>query len=186
MQALDSLRAAGRAVRLPPFVQLFLTGVITAMSGYVVLAKGLDWLFTFGAAYRMFMYHLAHPLPYVVLVSAVYAALGSAWLRRGPSPSPWRRRLASGVILVSTILLSAGPGGMIWVYHDMCAGFFPPPDRMIAAFYWGFFTGLETGPVLVLTAVPMNVIAVVVGHGMLMRLASQRDADAGDEVHASR
>lgn len=173
MEAVHVPPPTSRLDRVPPFVQLLATGVIVAMTGHTVLARGFDYVFAFGGAYRMFLYHLARPWPYVLLVSSVYAALGSWWLRRGPSPSRWRRRLASMVIMIGTIVISAGPGGMIWVYHDMCAGFFPPPERMVAAFWWGFFTGLETAPFIVLSAVPLNVIAIVAGHAMLMRLAAR-------------
>jgi hypothetical protein len=158
-----------------PFSILFLTGLAIGLSGYLVFWTWLEWLFTFGALYRMFMYQLEHPVPYVVLVSAAYASLGSAWLRWRAADAGWRRRIGALLVLVLAIVVSSGPGGFLWVYHDMCAGYFLTGHRLVDHLIWGFDRGLRVGPILVLTAVPMNVIAGVLGYGVLVRLAERRD-----------
>lgn len=167
----ESLRRAASS----PFARLFVTSVTVAMSGWLVLAVGLRYPFTFGGLYRMFLYHLENPLPYVALVSAVFAALGSLWLRFARGRSKGYRLLSSFAIQVATIAIASVPGGLLWVLDDMRAGYFPPWPRMVSAFAWGARMGPQVALFLVLSAVPMNLVASIAGHWILLRLAREAD-----------
>ena len=59
----------------------------------------------------------------------------------------------------------------------MCAGYFLTGPQLVDRLLWGFEEGFFVGPMLVLTAVPMNVVAGVIGYRVLCALAKRRDAD---------
>lgn len=151
------------------FAILFSAAFATGMTGWFV--GYLCHYPSLGYAYRMFLYQMSHPLGYVLIVSLVFAGLGAFWLKFFSRHSGWKKGPGIAAIPAIAVIISAGPGGMLWVYHDMCAGFFPPPSRMSEQFLWGFTTGLTTGPLIVLSAFPLNIIAGAIGSGSLFLLS---------------
>ena len=141
------------------FFWLMSFGLATA--GYYLLRLVLPGHRVFGATYRMLLYHDAHPLPYIALCCCCYGLLAAgaagSFLRRGS----WGRVGTVGAICALTVALSAPFGGMLWHWHDMQAGFFPPdwPRILLLA---GSRDGLAVGWLVVLLSVPYNVLGSIV------------------------
>jgi len=63
-------------------------------------------------------------------------------------------------MIVLTILMSSPFGGMLWVFHDMKAGYFPE-NWMSKMINEGFIMGLEAGWAVILLSVPYNIFGSV-------------------------
>lgn len=81
--------------------------------------------YNFIALYRMFLYHHKHPIQYMIIPCFFYgiiAASFSDWFFRKKR----RNQLGITVLIITlTISISSPFGGMLWVFHDMQAGWFP-------------------------------------------------------------
>jgi hypothetical protein len=82
-----------------------------------------DWVF--GALYRMFLYHWAHPLQYIGLVSLFYSVVATVAILLPGNPVGKWPRLAIPLIIVLSIAIASPAGGALWVIHDMQAGMKP-------------------------------------------------------------
>jgi hypothetical protein len=129
---------------------------------------GHPWVF--GAVYRMFPYHWAHPFQYIFIVATVYSLLASTWATFWSDASGWRRWLQITLVLGISIMASSIPGGILWKFHDMQAGFFPEGSRMVSDFLWGAEAGLWVGPVIVLLSIPLNALALISGYVVTHRV----------------
>lgn len=144
----------------------WLTSLGCATADYGLLWLLLPGHHVFGAPYRMFLYHEAHPLPYIALCCAWFGPLAAA------ATTAFGRRTGGGragvvaLLVLATLLLSAPLGGMLWQWHDMQAGYFPP-NWLGHLVLRGSRDGLALGWLIVLLSVPYNVLGVGVCYGLL-------------------
>lgn len=151
---------------LPRTIFYWFTSFGCATAGYGLLWALLPGHHVFGAPYRMLLYHEAHPLAYIGLCCAWFGPLaagatGAFGRRRG-----WGRVGVAALLALATLALSAPLGGMLWQWHDMQAGYFPPG--------WGRHLllngsrdGLAIGWLVVVLSVPYNVLGLGVCYGLL-------------------
>jgi len=130
--------------------------------GYLSLAAVLRPWPVFAGPFRMFMYHEHHPYQYIALVSAVYAILATTWaLTIGWRQTGVLRWLAIAAIIPLTIVIASFPGGMLWSWHDMQAGFVPVYWRRKLAEEG--LMGLQIGWFVICLSFPYNVAGIVAG-----------------------
>lgn len=144
----------------------WLTSFACATLGYGLLWALLPGHHVFGALYRMFLYHEAHPLAYIALCCGVFGPLAAgatdAFGRRGR----WGRVGVVGLLALATVVISAPLGGMLWHWHDMQAGYFPT-DWVRILLLRGLRDGLTLGWLIVLLSVPYNALGLLVCYVLL-------------------
>lgn len=133
----------------------------SAVAGYYLLWAVLPGHYVFGALYRMFLYHQAHPLPYIALCCFFYGLLATGGADRFGRLGAWGRVGATGLLGALTVALSAPFGGMLWHFHDMQAGYFPPdwPRVLLSE---GPLDGWAVGWLIVLLSGPYTLLGLVV------------------------
>ena len=125
----------------------------------------------------MFCYHWEHPFQYISLVAFVYGVVASAFAHALRSQNK-TSRLAVVLIMAVTIIVASPIGGVLWVIHDMQAGYFPEGTRFRSHLIWGAFEGIQSGWLIILLSIPYNLLGLIVGyfatsHGLkLARLTS--------------
>jgi hypothetical protein len=129
--------------------------------GYLAASLLLPWP-PFAGLYRMFMYHKQHPFQYIAVIAVCYALVASIWAWTvGSKQKGLIRWITIATLIPATILLASFPGGVLWSWHDMQAGFVP-------AFWFrklmrGGVWGVETGWLVVGLSFPYNICGTVAG-----------------------
>jgi hypothetical protein len=123
----------------------------------------------FGALFRMFMYHTAHPYQYIGVVSLVYAAIATPMSLRWGHLHGWRLRLLILGVIAATIVVASVPGGMLWKIHDMQAGRFTHGSEFRSDILWGATTGLQIGWFIIAVSIPYNLIGLAIGYFVTRR-----------------
>lgn len=132
--------------------------------GYFPLRMIMPHGWVFGGLYRMLLYHWAYPLHYIGLVSLVYAAVATPVVFRfGNQVYKWPHLMIPFIMLAS-ILIASPAGGVLWVIHDMRAGYFPEGSRFWNDIGWGAATGAITGWLIILLSVPYNICGLIAGY----------------------
>ncbi len=104
-------------------------------------------------------YHDLYPIPYLLAIALVFAVVSALWLML-ITPRFTRFRLLQIILLPWIALMLAGPvWGMLWVYHDMQAGFFPAFPQMIDYLRFGAQQGLYFTLAVVQFSLPLNLLA---------------------------
>lgn len=147
------------------FAVLFSLTFSASLVGYWFLSSVCRQQCVFGALFRMFLYHYEHPAQYLGLVAFIYALLAAAWGIRARTTG-WRMHAGLVVVIVATLLLSSAVGGVLWTFHDMQAGYFPPWDRRIGIFTEGALTGVQIGWLIVLLSFPLNLFCTIFAYGV--------------------
>lgn len=83
----------------------------------------------------------------------------------------WRRRLGLAGALLLSIVVANPFGGMLWVFHDMQAGFFPSPRQQFDYLMWGASGGVLVGPFILLLSIPFNICSFTAGYFILDRVS---------------
>ncbi len=122
----------------------------------------------FGALYRMFLYHWAHPLQYIGLISLCYSVVATVVILPSSNPVGKWPRLVFPLIALLSIALASPAGGVLWVIHDMQAGYFPEGSRFWEAIRWGAVEGMTTGWLVILLSLPYNILGIVVGYQLTL------------------
>lgn len=117
----------------------------------------------FGTLYRMFLYHWEYPYQYIASVSIVYGLLAT------PLSIRFRRNQNMSFLIyslgVALVILVASPiGGMLWVIHDMQAGYFTEGARFRDDLMWGALEGLRSGWLVILLSMPYNIFGLIAGY----------------------
>lgn len=119
----------------------------------------------FGSLFRMYRYHEQHPYQYILLIALIYGCLATAWAYyKGRVQKGWERAASIVSVMLLTVLLSSAPGGMLWVLHDVQAGFFPGMRLFWRALRWGAIAGLQLGWLIFLLSIPYNIICLACGY----------------------
>jgi len=158
-----------------------LTSFGCAAVGYGLLAWALPGHHVFGAPYRMLLYHEAHPLAYIGLCCVLFGPLAAMATEAFRRRAGWGRVGVLAVVALATLTLSAPLGGMLWYWHDMRVGYFPPHwvQRLLLA---GGCDGLAVGWLVVLLSVPYNALGLAVGYGLLVAGVRRFPAGGSEEA----
>ena len=150
-------------MRLKLFTYYLSVSFISASLGYAFFSFILGD-HVFGALYRMFLYHDAHPFQYIAIVCIVFASVASLLTPSFTHLKTWRRFLAIVGLMLGSIIIASIPGGILWSLHDMQAGYFPTGARFWNALAWGATTGLRIGWLIILLSIPYNIVGLVIGY----------------------
>lgn len=148
---------------IKPFAYYLSVSFVSASLGYV----GFSFVLgdhVFGALYRMFLYHDAHPFQYIAVACLVFASVASFLTPYCAHLKTWRRFLAIVGLMLGSIIIASIPGGILWSLHDMQAGYFPTGARFWKALAWGATTGLQIGWLIILLSIPYNSVGLVIGY----------------------
>lgn len=154
---------------LAQFWRLFAVGFSLSGMAYVV-AAGLLWaifgkfIAVFGLP-RMYLYHAMYPVQYLFLASFAFAAVAAVWARwRGEVALRWWDAV---VVLVLSLCVAGCLCGMLYVYHDMKAGYVP--DDWGIRLLEGALAGPLVGGFTLLISVPYNIIETFVLYRVVVR-----------------
>ncbi|WP_046759048.1 hypothetical protein [Kordia jejudonensis] len=111
----------------------------------------------FGTLYRMFLYHFAFPLQYIVIPCFFYGIFATLLTKSFRKATTVKRIWLTIAICLLTIIVSSPFGGMLWNFHDMQAGFFPE-NWVSVMIQKGFSWGMEIGWFIILLSIPYNII----------------------------
>lgn len=116
--------------------------------------------FVFAPTMRV-SYHEQYPYQYLLLGAIVYGCIATVWARYKGSSQRDRTRIISilGVMLL-TLLISSVPCGMLWVFHDMRAGFFPGASQFQRNLLSGAKNGLLFGWLIFASSIPFNLLSL--------------------------
>lgn len=142
----------------------FFEAFFAAAAGYVVLRALMPHGYVFGAPYRMFCYHMTHPFQYIGVVALVYSFIATPVVFRFGKIEGGRRRAAITGIIIASVLVASVPGGVLWVIHDMQAGYFPEGGAFWRRLMWGAQAGPTAGLLVILYSLPYNLIGIVCGY----------------------
>lgn len=146
--------------KLQPLAYLTLAFVLGS-TGYLLLSVVLPWP-VFAGLFRMFMYHDQHPFQYIALISVAYCVIATTWAWTiGWKQTGVLRWLSITAIVPVTIIVASFPGGMLWSWHDMQAGFVPTywPRKIMSQ----GLMGLQLGWLVICLSFPFNVCGLVAG-----------------------
>ncbi|MEO0472662.1 MAG: hypothetical protein AAF206_23805 [Bacteroidota bacterium] len=142
---------------------LWISSYATAVGGYFLLNLILDDWPVFGRWFRMFLYHEQHPLLYIAIPCFFYGLIGSFFLERFLKQKLPGQIVSSILIALLSLMLATPLGSLLWVYHDMQAGYFPA-NWFEQLFSRGFDLGFTFGWLIVLFSFPYNLLGLVVSH----------------------
>lgn len=158
-------------MRLP--LKLYLFFAISAFTlgsvGYILLRTITPDERVFGALFRMFLYHDAHPFQYIALVAVIYAAIATAAAPCTTRLMGRRRSAAILGIIIAALLAASVPGGMLWKIHDMQAGYFTTGERFLNDLAWGATKGLLVGWLIIVSSIPYNILGLILGYAVTHR-----------------
>jgi len=139
----------------------WISSFILAILLYYILWFVMPKHFVFGALYRMFVYHWAHPIQFIAIPCFFYGIIAALLANKFQNKKTSGRIILTLLIIVLTILISSPFGGMLWHYHDMKAGYFPVNwiSIMISR---GFKWGLEVGWLVIGLSIPYNIIGSII------------------------
>lgn len=154
---------------LVQFWRLFAVGFSLSGMAYVV-AAGLVWAISgkfiavFGLP-RMYLYHAMYPVQYLFLASFAFAAVAAVWARwRGEVALRWWDAVG---VLVLSLCVAGCLCGMLYVYHDMKAGYVP--DDWGIRLLEGALAGPLVGGFILLISVPYNIIEAFILYRVVVR-----------------
>jgi len=150
-----------RAYKL--FLYFALSCFLAASAGYFLLRMVMQDGWVFGALYRMFLYHWEHPLQYILVIAVIYGLI-AAFMAIRFSDRPEISRWIIFSVMALTIVVASPIGGIMWVIHDMQAGYFTEGSRFWASIRWGTLEGIKLGWLVILLSIPYNVFGLIVGY----------------------
>jgi hypothetical protein len=149
---------------------MFVASTVAAMVLYfgLQLALGRSPILVAVPFLHVTQYHARFPLPYLLAVSLTFSLTSAAWLVAvAPRTTRFRPVHIAALPLLSALL--AGPlCGMIWVYHDMLAGFFPAPSDALGYMLSGARSGFRLAPIVILYSWRLSIPAYLAGISLLI------------------
>jgi hypothetical protein len=136
---------------------------VIATSCYYLLWAIMPMHYVFGTWPRMFLYHYQYPVLYITIPCFFYGIVATYYSNKFCAQSSKQQILTTISIAALTILISMPFGGMLWVYHDMQAGYFPAncTNRIISN---GISMGLSTGWLIILVSIPYNILGLITSY----------------------
>lgn len=139
----------------------WVTSFSIAISCYYLLWLIMPKHYVFGVWYRMFLYHYQHPVQYIFIPCFFYGFIATFYTTKFYLQTTKKQVLTTSLIIILTVILSSPFGGMLWVYHDMQAGYFPV-NWFKKILTDGVSTGLSIGWLIILLSIPYNVLGFIV------------------------
>lgn len=147
-------------------VFFWLTSFGAATAGYYLLWLVLPGHQVFGALYRMFLYHNAHPVAFIALVCLCYGPLAAGAARAFSRRGQRGRVMVTLLVIVLTTGISSPLGGMLWYWYDMRAGYFPADWGRILLVQ-GSLDGWAVGWLVMLLSIPYSWLGLPVCYYLL-------------------
>jgi hypothetical protein len=113
-------------------------------------------------------YSSQYPLPYLLSIAFIFAVVSAFWLTVLMPRLPKFRLFQIALIPLFVVLLTGPIWGMLWVYHDMQAGFFPDFSQMIDYLLFGARQGLFFAFNGAVFSFPLNILAYALANLLLL------------------
>jgi hypothetical protein len=176
--------------RIPIFAKAFLWLFVSSGAAAFALYFGLRARFGLSPILFPFMrarpYYDEHPIPFLLSLAVIYAVAGSFWLVFIAPKVKSFRWAQIGIIPCLSVVLVGPLWGVIAIYYDMEAGFFPPFSAMIHYLAWGAQQGLIAGPISALLSFPINLVSYTIAYSLLFASIWSSIFQALDEAASTR
>jgi hypothetical protein len=149
------------SIRLKQLAFFWITSFVLAVAVYYLLWLIMPHHYVFGALFRMFCYHMDHPLPFIAIPCFFYGIIASLFSTKISQQGFIMQILTTILIIILTVLISSPFGGMLWHYYDMKAGYFPE-NWFLKMVRLGFEWGLEIGWYIIALSIPYTIIGSIV------------------------
>ena len=157
--------SAKRMNRPLPLFTYFMAGCFFPASlGYFLLRPLMPEGWVFGALYRMFLYHWEKPCQYIFVVALFYAIIATPLASRCRTRNRKPSNMLILLAMIAPVALASPFGGVLWVIHDMQAGYFTEGSRFREDLQWGALEGIRNGWLVIVTSVPYNLLGLVAGY----------------------
>lgn len=155
------------ALRLFAFLagSAFLLATCGYFSLWLLIPENSD----IGAMYDIFIYHWSHPFHQIGLVSLCYALVAAPVILSPADPVRRWPKSSTLFIVVLSLLIASPAGGVLWVFHDMRAGYIPEGQRFWDHIWWGVRYAVSISWLVILISVPYNLFGLVLGHLVTMQ-----------------
>ncbi len=111
------------------------------------------------------------PVLYLASIAGVFALVSTTWITL-VFPKFQRFRLLQIMTLPFVVLFVSGPvWGIIYIYHDMQAGYFPVFSQMVEYLWFGVTQGLFIAPIAAISSFPLNVISYTLAYIVLYMIS---------------
>lgn len=141
----------------------WISSFVIAILGFILLSFIMPRGNVFSAWFRMQDYHNQSPALYVMICCFFYGILASIFTNRFYRAEVAGRMLIIFLIVLGVIGLSCAPGGMIWILHDMQAGYFPDNWKYLVLKH-GTTMGFNLGWIIIILSFPYNVFGIFVSY----------------------
>lgn len=141
-------------------VFFWIASFVLATIGFYLLNLIIPARYIFGSLYRMYQYHLQHPIQYIAIPCFFYGIIATILSNRFSRQGTGGQIMLAIIITALTIIISSPFGGMLWHLHDMQAGYFPH-GWMRKMINDGFALGISFGWQIIVLSVPYNLIGLV-------------------------
>lgn len=152
---------------LPRFFQCFIVSFFVSLTSGACFWHGIKYLTgrsPIGYLYKMTMYPDKYSLQYILVVCIVYSIVNSVWVIYIYPKSTRDRRTQIAAVITISLLVSGICGGMLWVIHDMKAGYIPSFSKSLDYIFWGGGQGLIVGPLIVFLSIPLNIFSLIAAY----------------------
>ncbi len=139
----------------------WLTSFAIAAACYYLLWVVMPNHYVFSGLFRMYAYHMQHPLQYILIPCFFYGIIATIVADSFIKKKTAGRLLLTFQIILITLLISSPFGGMLYFYHDMQAGYFPEHWISRMAMQGGMM-GFQMGWLIVGLSIPYNILGAVV------------------------
>jgi hypothetical protein len=117
--------------------------------------------------YHMTMYPELFPAQYAAAMALPYSILATAWATKQPPRTVLGNVVRRTALIGLAFVLGGGLCGILWVVHDMQAGYVPPVDRAIRNIVEGAVNGVGFGVRIALRSYPLNIMGIMAAYGIL-------------------
>jgi hypothetical protein len=136
----------------------FLSAFLGAVFLYEVLKYVLPEGYVFFIDYKMIPYHYLYSYQYLALLAFFYSVI--LFLMSNLFPQRHFFFIYISSIMV-TVFICSPLGGLLWVLHDMQAGYFLTGERLQEYFLWGAKEGFLVGWKMIIFSMPYNIILFI-------------------------
>lgn len=155
------------SIRLFTFLagSAFLLAACGYFSLWLVIPEDSD----IGAMYQIVKYHWSHPFHQIGLVSLCYALVATLVILSPVDPVRRWPKSSTLFIVILSLIIASPAGGVLWVLHDMQAGYVSEGQRFWEHIGWGISYAVSISWLVILISVPYNLFGLVLGHLVTMQ-----------------
>ena len=144
-------------------IRVFLYLFITCSIAYLLVSSIMPRHQVFMSPYKMLGYHHLFPFQYIALVTAVFSTTLVSFYKLIKNIIGWKLNISILALIILSVFIASVPGGILWTFHDMQAGFFPKGSAFCEDVMEGAYAGLRLGWEIVGLSVPYNLICYSFG-----------------------